>query len=141
VATNPLTQLPGYLLRRASASTMGALAKRLEEFELTPSEASVLVVIGENPGIIQSEIGRMLGIVSANMTPLVSRLEERELVKRLPVDRRSFGLRTTRRGAQIAQRAYTAMQDQEAALIESVSAKHRAAFLQALSELNKALDD
>lgn len=120
---------------------MGALAKRLEEFELTPSEASVLVVIGENPGIIQSEIGRMLGIVSANMTPLVSRLEERELVKRLPVDRRSFGLRTTRRGAQIAQRAYTAMQDQEAALIESVSAKHRAAFLQALSELNKALDD
>lgn len=141
MATNPLKQLPGYLLRRASAATMGALAKRLEEIELTPSEASVLLIIRENPEIIQSEIGRMLGIVSANMTPLVARLEEREFVKRMPIDRRSFGLKTTRRGAQAAERAFAAMQEQEALLIEAVPAKHRAAFLQALNDLNAALED
>jgi len=141
VATNPLTQLPGYLLRRASAWTMAALAKRLEEFELTPTEASVLVVIASNPGIIQSEIGRMLGIMSANMTPLVGRLEQRELVKRLPVDKRSFGLRTTRRGAAIADRAFTAMQEQEDALIESVPAKNRATFLQTLQDITSTLDE
>ena len=74
VTTNPLKDLPGYLLRRASAWTMAELARRLEELDLTPTEASVLVVIASNPGIIQREIGQMLGIVSANMTPLVSRL-------------------------------------------------------------------
>ena len=141
MTSNPLKDLPGYLLRRASAWTMAELARRLEELELTPTEASVLVVISSNPGIIQREIGQMLGIVSANMTPLVSRLEERELIKRLPVDKRSFGLRTTRRGATIADRAYAAMQAQENALIESVAAKNRAAFLQTLQDITSALDE
>jgi DNA-binding MarR family transcriptional regulator len=120
---------------------MAALAKRLEEFELTPTEGSVLVIIASNPGIIQREIGQMLGIASANMTPLVSRLEERELIKRLPVDKRSFGLRTTRRGATIAERAYAAMQAQEAALIEAVNAKNRTAFLQTLQDIASAIDE
>lgn len=141
MTTNPLKDLPGYLLRRASAWTMAALAKRLEEFDLTPTEASVLVVIASNPGIIQREIGRMLGIMSANMTPLVSRLEERELVKRLPVDKRSFGLRTTRRGVAVAERAYAAMQGQEDALMESVAAKNRTAFLKTLHDITSAMDE
>ena len=141
MTTNPLNDLPGYLLRRASAWTMASLAKRLEEFELTPTEASVLVVIASNPGIIQREIGQMLGIVSANMTPLVSRLEERELIKRLPIDKRSFGLRTTRRGGTVAERALAAMQEQEEALIESVAPKHRQAFLQTLQDITAALDE
>lgn len=141
MATNPLNEFPGYLLRRASAWTMAALAKRLEQLELTPTEASVLVVIGANPGITQSEIGRMLGIVSANMTPLVGGLEQRELVKRLPIDKRSFGLRTTRRGAQVSERALAAMQEQEDALIEAVPAKNRAAFLQSLRDIAPTLDE
>lgn len=141
MTTNPLNDLPGYLLRRASAWTMAKLARRLEEVDLTPTEASVLVVIGTNPGIIQRELGQMLGIVSANMTPLVSRLEERELIKRLPVDKRSFGLRTTRRGATIAERAYSAMQAQENALMESVAAKNRTAFLQTLQDITSAIDE
>jgi DNA-binding MarR family transcriptional regulator len=141
VTTNPLKDLPGYLLRRASAWTMAELAKRLEELELTPTEASVLVVISSNPGVIQREIGQMLGIVSANMTPLVSRLEERELIKRLPVDKRSFGLRTTRRGATIADRAYAAMQAQEDALMDAITAKDRSAFLQTLQDIASVIDE
>jgi DNA-binding MarR family transcriptional regulator len=141
VTTNPLNDLPGYLLRRASAWTMAALAKRLEEFELTPTEGSVLVIIASNPGIIQREIGQMLGIASANMTPLVSRLEVRELIKRLPDDKRSFGLRTTRRGATIAERAYAAMQAQETALIEAVNAQNRTAFLQTLQDIASVIDE
>jgi DNA-binding MarR family transcriptional regulator len=141
VTTNPLKDLPGYLLRRASAWTMAELAKRLEELELTPTEASVLVVIASNPGVIQREIGQMLGIVSANMTPLVSRLEERDLIKRLPVDKRSFGLRTTRRGVTIAERAYAAMQAQEDALIDAVAAKNRSAFLQTLQDIASVIDE
>jgi DNA-binding MarR family transcriptional regulator len=120
---------------------MAELARRLEELELTPTEASVLVVIASNPGVIQREIGQMLGIVSANMTPLVSRLEERELIKRLPVDKRSFGLRTTRRGGAIAERAYSAMQAQEDALIATIASKNRVAFLQTLQDITSAIDE
>lgn len=140
MTTNPLSTFPGYLLRRASAWTMAALARRLEDLELTPTEASVLVVIGANPGVSQTEIGRMLGIVSANMTPLVGRLEQRKLVKRLPIDRRSFGLRTTHRGAQASERAIAAMHEQEDALIASVPARKRAAFVATLRDITASLD-
>ena len=40
------------------------------------------MVIESNPNISQSEIGRMLEIAGANMAPLISRLEKRELVER-----------------------------------------------------------
>ena len=57
-----------------------------------PSEASVLLVIEANPNISQSEIGRMLEIAGANMAPLISRLQKRELIERQSVDGRSHGL-------------------------------------------------
>jgi len=141
VATNPLSDYPGYLLRRASAWTMAGLAKRLEPLELTPTEASVLTLIASNLGVTQSEIGRMLGIVSANMTPLVARLDQRGLVTRVPVDGRSFGLTPTRRGAALAAQVSDIMREQEKTLIQAVSPKHRAAFQQALIEIIAASDE
>ncbi|NWG53084.1 MAG: MarR family transcriptional regulator [Hydrogenophilaceae bacterium] len=120
---------------------MAGLAERLEEFELRPSEASVLVVIGENSGITQSELGKMLGIVSANMAPLIARLEARDLVARKPVDGRSFGLSLTRAGARLAETAFAAMQEHERDLIARIPPASRAGFVEALQALLDELQD
>src|SRR5882762_7651694 len=102
---DPLRDFPGYALRRASVATMQTLARRLTELDLRPTETSVLLVIESNPNITQSEIGRMLDIAGANMAPLISRLEKRELVQRQPVDGRSHGLALTSRGRALNVRA------------------------------------
>jgi DNA-binding MarR family transcriptional regulator len=132
---DPLKDLPGYALRRASAAAMQKLARRLSQLDLRPTEASVLMVIESNPNISQSEIGRMLEIAGANMAPLVSRLEKRELVERQPVDGRSHGLELTARGRALMLRASKEMRSHEEELLAKIPASYRAAFLSALRAL------
>ena len=132
---DPLKNLPGYALRRASAASMQKLARDLTKLDLRPAEASVLMVIESNPNISQSEIGRMLDIAGANMAPLISRLEKRELVDRHPVDGRSHGLRLSAAGRALTLRAKQTMKSHEDDLMAKIPTADRAAFLAALHAL------
>lgn len=129
---DPLKDYTGYLLRRASAATVADLADRLEPLNLRPSEAAVLQVIDANPGITQSDIGRSLGIASANMAPLASRLEGRNLIVREAVDGRSHGLALTAAGRTLTARIKKAVAAHEAALLDRIPAAHRSAFIKCL---------
>jgi DNA-binding MarR family transcriptional regulator len=132
---DPLKDYPGYALRRASAAAMQRLARGLRPLDLRPAEASVLMVIESNPNISQSEIGRMLDIAGANMAPLVSRLEKRELLERRPVDGRSHGLQLTAAGRALNLRAKKTMKSHESQLLARIPAEARANFLSALQAL------
>ncbi len=129
---DPLMGYPGYLLRRASAAAMADLAGRLELLNLRPSEATVLQIIDANPGATQSDIGRLLDIASANMTPLASRLEDRNLIEREAVDGRSHRLALTAAGRALTARVKKAVAAHEAALLNRIPAAHRSAFLKGL---------
>ena len=135
VPIDPLEDFPGYSLRRASAASMAKLARRFAAMDLRPTEASVLMVIGANPKITQSEIGRMLDIASANMAPLVSRLAERGLVDRQPVDGRSHGLALSRSGAALTAKVKTAAADHERELLRKIPPAQRKMFLTVLRNL------
>ncbi len=102
---DPLAHYPGYLLRRASASALGVLGRRLGALGLRYVEASLLMVIGARPGLTQSEIGRMLEIQRANMVPIVARLEARGLLSRARTDGRSQGLHLSAAGEDLRQAA------------------------------------
>jgi DNA-binding MarR family transcriptional regulator len=132
---DPLKDLPGYALRRASSATMQKLSRELAPLDLRPSEASVLVVIEANPNITQSEIGRMLEIAGANMAPLVSRLEKRELVERQPVDGRSHGLQLTPPGRALCLKTRKVMKSHEDDLLAKIPLAQRAAFVSILQTL------
>ena len=132
---DPVNDLPGYALRRVSAALMSRLAARLARLELRPAEATVLLVIAANPGVTQSEIGRLLGIVSANMAPLAARLAERDLIVREAVDGRSQGLTLSETGRRVAQRARSIMEDLEADLLARIPKAERAAFMRVLHAL------
>lgn len=132
---DPLEDLPGYALRRASAAVMAKLAARLAALHLRPSEASVLLVIQANPGITQSEIGRLLDIARANMAPLTARLAARDLIVRESAGGRSHGLTLSDIGRRRARKAQRIVAELESELMGRVPAAQRAAFLRTLKAL------
>jgi len=132
---DPLEAYPGYLLRRVSVAGMARLASRLEALALRPTEATVLMVIAANPGITQSEIGRLLDMARANMAPLAARLQQRELTIRVRVDGRSQGLSLSAAGRRLCRQIRAVMTEHESALLAKLSASQRRAFLSALRAL------
>ncbi len=135
MAIDPLHKFPGYALRRASAAAMSGLAKRMQSFHLRPTEATVLMVIGSNPGITQSDIGQLLDIARANMTPLSARLQKRHLIVRSRVDGRSHGLTLSENGMRLVQRIRASMTEHEAQLMARIPTRLHAPFLEALAAL------
>jgi hypothetical protein len=111
---NSLDRLLGYQLRRASSVMMADLARELGAFDLRPAEVTTLLVIGDNPGCSQTEVGQVLGIKRANMVPIVSRLMDRGLVDREKADGRSHALRLTEAGQATAADAIDRIERHEA---------------------------
>jgi DNA-binding MarR family transcriptional regulator len=95
---NPLEDLLGYQLRRASQAMLGDLASALEEFDLRPTSVSILELIASNPGITQSRIGQILAVERANMAPITAKLTKQGFLRRSRADGRSHGLHLTAEG-------------------------------------------
>jgi len=110
---NPLADQPGYALKRASGYMLSRLNTRLAALDLRHAEAAVMVMISENSGVTPSDLGRMLGIQSANMAPLITRLFKRDLLVKKPLDRKSYGLHLSPKGEEVAAKASEAMDAEE----------------------------
>ncbi len=132
---NPLENLIGYRLRRASADAMSDLARALGKIGLRPTEASALLLISVNEGMTQSDIGRILGIQRANMAPLTAGLERQGMITRRRMDGRSQSLVVSEHGAEIAARIHTAMKRHDQQLVAQVPAGARDGFATALGTL------
>lgn len=89
---------PGYSLRRASNAMTADLVQRLAKHDIRLVDATVLLLIGDNPNITASAVGRALDIQRANMVPLLKRLEDAGFVERSPIDGKSQGLSLTETG-------------------------------------------
>jgi len=103
--TSPLDALLGYRLRRASMVLMGEVVRVLQPFGLSAVEASLLILVGANPGCRQSDVGRALEIKRANLTPLIGRLKARDLITDAPIDGRSLSLTLTDKGRLLQEQA------------------------------------
>ncbi len=77
---NSAYQQLSFLIIRTSSLAMSKLVKDLALLDLIPTNASAMMMIFNNPGINQSNLGRRLGIKRANISTLVSELKARELV-------------------------------------------------------------
>ena len=99
-----LEDLLGYSLRRAQLAMFASFDEATRGKKLTPPRFTALVVIGANPGLSQTVLGRVLGIARSGAMLMTDLLEERGLVerRRRPNDGRAWGLHLTRRGEQFA---------------------------------------
>ena len=132
---DPADSLLGYHLRRVSLQSMADFSAALVPLGLRPADASVLFVIGSNPGVTQSQIGRMLSIKRANMTPLVAGLAQRALLRATPKDGRSHGLRLTSRGNTLCRKARAAADAHDQRFFGTLSATDRTRLVTQLRAL------
>lgn len=136
---NPLTQSElagslGFLLRLANGVALGRLAERLEAVGLRQSTFSVLLIIDENPGLKQHEVGQALSIQQPNLVALISELVTAGLLVRQPCedDRRANTLVLTERGKVVLGEARVAHAGNEAAIVEAVAPLPTEAFRETL---------
>ena len=122
-------------LRRAANAMAAELAARLAPIGLRQVDASVLLLIGANPDITASALGRALDIQRANMVPLLKGLEDTGLIERNPLDGKSQGLMLTPAGQARTGEARAIVEAFEADLLARVPAPHREHLLPALDSL------
>ena len=92
---------------------------------LRPVEGTILILVGANPGCIQSELGRALGIKRANMVPLIAGLTAQNYLEKSPVDGRSFALSLTPRG------------EEARARVDGIMDAHEAGFARLLADVDQ----
>ena len=107
VSLGDLSEHLGYVLRRAQMAVFQAFIEALRTVDLTPGKYSVLLLIGENPGLPQSAICDALGILKGNFVALLHEFERRGLAERRAggVDARTNALHLTRKGHNLLRRA------------------------------------
>ena len=130
--SNPLEQLLGYQLRRASQAMMADLGTELADLDLKVTEMSVLMVIEENQDITQSEIGRVLAIQRANMVPLTTQLERRGLLRKGVTTGRAQALRLTPAGRALMRECRKRVARHEARFLAGIGKAQREALLRHL---------
>jgi DNA-binding MarR family transcriptional regulator len=104
---DPFEKMLGYHLRRASVAVMSDITRALAGLKLKPADASVLFLVGSNSGLTQSEVGRALGILRANMAPLTAALVRQGLIVRRRVDGRSQALQLSAAGEAVCRQAWS----------------------------------
>jgi len=127
---------------------MGRLAKHLEraiqetfaEFGLTVGEFDVLAALrrsGQPYQLSPTELFNTLMVSSGTMTHRIDRLEQAELVQRIPdpSDRRGLQIELTDRGFSIIEKAVEAHVVNEHRIVEVLEASEREALIELLRKL------
>jgi len=131
----PLSSLPGYLLRRAANAMMAELAIRLAALDLRISEATVLLLLDGRTDLTSANIGKILDIQRANMVPLLARLEGAGLIRREPLDRKSLAILLTDEGRSCRAQVDAITQQFEDDLLARIPPDHRPHLVPALQAL------
>ena len=134
LAVSDLAESIGFLLRLANGVSQGELGIRFEALGMRPTLYSVLLIIHENPGLKQQEVGQTLSIQQPNLVALVNELVSEGLVLRTvnAVDRRSYSLSLTPAGRSRLTQASRAHAENERRLVEAVAPIPADAFRAAL---------
>ena len=136
----PLNDHLGYFVRRAQVWIFQDFIRTLARIDLRPAQYSVLVVIGANSGLSQTEVAELVGLERARLVRLLDRLEKRGLTRRLssPHDRRSHALQLTPKGRRTLNQAKTLAGRHEARLMEKLGRDNHRLMLDALRDFEHA---
>lgn len=123
MALGPLPDLIGYNLRRAQVAVFQNFQAAVAPHDVTPGQFGVLVMIMENEGLSQSDLGSAVGIDRSTMVAVIDRLESRGLVIRAPSpnDRRSYALRLSEKGDELMRDLIPRIQNHDGGMVKDFS--------------------
>lgn len=133
----------GYVMRRAQLAIFNSFMRTVAAYDIRPAQYGVLIVIGANPGLKQSEVSVALGIHRTNLVAMLDTLEARGLARREPVptDRRSYALYLTDEGTALLAEIDTLQARQEGRLAAALGEGGREQLLDLLRRLKDAAEE
>jgi DNA-binding MarR family transcriptional regulator len=130
-----LPGLIGYQLRLAQRAIFADFAETVGESGVSPGLFGVLVVIGENPGLTQQALADAAHLDRSTVVTVIDKLEERGLVERHAVDRRSNGLFLATKGATLLRTLKRKVARHERRVVRDLSARERAQLVALLQRI------
>jgi DNA-binding MarR family transcriptional regulator len=136
-----LTEHIGYVARRAQLAIFKDFIQTLAGVDIRPAQYSVLLVIAQNPGLTQAELGRALAIKRANLVGMLNELERRKLARRVasPSDRRSHALHLTAHGRQMLARFRRLALEHEKRATRTLTPEEKRTLLALLGRVARSL--
>lgn len=133
-----LQHLLGFRLALADAEARQVFQRHVgKPLGLRPVEFTVLLLLLGNRDVTPKRLARALRVSPPNVTVLIDRLVERELVQRAPspTDGRATLLQLTAAGAELARRAERASRTMEDGLVQALTPGERALLGELLHKL------
>ena len=132
---DPFQAMLGFQLRRTSVAAMSTLANELDPLGLNPSQASLIMLIGANPGCTQSAISRAQRAKPANLVPLINQLAAADVLERVPGQGRAIALSLTAKGRDLHDKAKAVFERHEARIGRGLSAEKRTEMIALLRQI------
>jgi DNA-binding MarR family transcriptional regulator len=126
-----------FLLSRSSRRASRDYRLRLSQFDLSPSQATALLILGERPGLTLRDLGDFMSSDQATTSAMVDRLLSQGLVRREtdPDDRRRARLLLSERAADIVARLAEARKATNELLLEALGPEQAAELSNILTHL------
>ena len=133
-----LSGVAGYLLRRTHTAFQAYWMAKFHSpaTPITPVQGGMLVVVGSNPGLTQTELARIMNVEGPTLMQSIDRLEENGYIQRTrrPGDRRSNVLQLTPLGAKMVAKIEAFLPKRDADLLCDLSLEERAELLRLLTK-------
>ena len=136
----PLPNLVGYNLRKAQVAVFQSFQAAVAPHDITPGQFGVLIMIKENEGLSQSDLGAAVGIDRSTMVAVIDRLESRGLVIRAPSpnDRRSYALRLSPEGERLLGELIPRVQEHDRAMVKDLSPEEQRQLIDFLQRVARS---
>ena len=141
VPSSPLTSvdssflktLVGYNTRRATLKILSVFTERMDALALKPVEFSILSLIGRNPGLTPSQLCAELGLLPPNLTKMLARLDQRDLVQ--AADKRAVCLSLSPSGQALLKEAEARVASLEIDATSALTPKQRETLITLLQKI------
>jgi DNA-binding MarR family transcriptional regulator len=95
----------GFIIYRTALAMRAAMQRNLQEqgYDITPEQYGILMLLREEEGLSQKEIGDVLFKDKPNISRMLDALERKRLILRQSTNRRSFAILLTIDGKRLAE--------------------------------------
>ena len=141
-AVNPLNRSATHLLHRAGQCAADIFFAEAGNSGLTPRQFAVLMAVGAEEGLTQTDLVERTGIDRSTLADIVARLLHRGLIQRRRAkdDGRAYAIKLSAQGAKALREAMPAAVAADVRLLANLPPAKRQEFLESLSLIVDAVD-
>lgn len=136
-----LKKHPGYFLARARFIAFRTFDQHIGEIhQLRPVEFALMVLLGSNREVTQTQLSQALGVAQPNMTGVLRRLEARDLLERTRAerDKRVQFITLTAAGTKLMRQAIAAGKGMDKGWLGRLSNAEQAMLVELLEKVTLA---